>query len=235
MVAVSTPIAEQFPQVGDKVVVIHNGFPRGEFEGVTQERIQVFKKKHGLKDELLVGLVGRIKYLRKGQEYVVEAAAKLKNQYPQVRYLLIGSPFPGNEDHLERLRGLIAETGTESVVIYTGDEDDIKAAYGALDISVMASGLPEPFGGVVIESMAMELPVVGTNIGGTLEQVEDGMTGILIPPRNPEAMADALSKLLENSDLRIQMGKAGRTRFEALFEFEPFYSKIKDIYEEVSC
>lgn len=234
IVAVSTPIADQFSGAGRaKAAVIHNGFPRSEFEPVSPERIQTFKTRFGLQDELLVGLVGRIKFVRKGQEYLVQAAARLKQEYPGVKYLLIGSPFPGNEEHLERLQTLIDELGLKGQVIYTGDVDDIKAAYSALDISVLASGLPEPFGGVTIESMAMGKPVVGTAIGGTTEQIEDGVTGILIPPRDPDALAVAVARLLEDKDLREQMGKAGRKRFEECFEFEPFYQKIIKVYKEV--
>jgi glycosyltransferase involved in cell wall biosynthesis len=233
VVAVSTPIADQFAgKRRDKVTVIHNGFPLSEFDPVAESRILDFKARFDLQDELLVGLVGRIKFVRKGQEYLVEAAAKLKPCFPSVKFLLIGSPFPGNEEHLERLKLLIRELGLEGTVIYTGDVDDIKAAYSALDISVLASGLPEPFGGVTIESMAMGKPVVGTAIGGTTEQIEDGVTGILIPPRDPDALAAALGRLLEDKPLRERMGSAGRKRFEEEFEFEPFYSKIINLYNE---
>ncbi len=234
IVAVSTPIADQFEETRrNKVTVIHNGFPKAEFDPVPHERVQEFRDRFGLKDELIVGLVGRIKFIRKGQEYLVEAAAQLKERFPKVKYLLIGSPFPGNEEHLTRLQELIEKLGVENSVIYTGDVEDIKAAYSAMDVSVMASGLPEPFGGVTIESMALGKPVVGTNIGGTPEQIEDGVTGILVPPRDPEAMAGALSRLLEDKVLREKMGKAGRKRFEENFEFDPFYEKILKVYEEV--
>jgi glycosyltransferase involved in cell wall biosynthesis len=234
IVAVSTPIADQFEgRARKKVSVIHNGFPLSEFDPVSEERISAFKTRCGLHDELLVGLVGRIKFIRKGQEYLVEAAEKLKPHFPTVKYLLIGSPFPGNEEHLERLQAFIREKNLEDTVIYTGDVEDIKAAYSALDISVMASGLPEPFGGVTVESMALGKPVVGTNIGGTTEQIEDEVTGVLVPPRDPDAMARALARLLEDKSLREKMGEAGRQRFEKNFEFEPFYKKIRQVYEEV--
>ena len=235
ILSVSGPIADQFEgRLRDKVLVIHNGFPKSEFEPVSSERIRAFKSSFSLENEPLVGLVGRIKYVRKGQEYLAQAAALLKEQYPDVKYLIIGSPFPGNEEHLERLLHLVDELGVAEKFVFTGDVDDIKAAYGALDISVMASGLPEPFGGVTIESMALGKPVVGTAIGGTVEQIDDGGTGILVPPRDPNAMADALDKLLADPALCQQMGKSGRLRFEECFEFEPFYKKMMKTYSEVS-
>ncbi len=234
IIAISHSVAEQFHgKCKNKVVVLHNGYPKEEFEPVPVEKVQAFKDQFGLKNELLVGLVGRIKYVRKGQEYLVEAASILKPQFPNVKFLLIGSPFPGNEVHLTRLQELIAKLNVDDCVVYTGDADDIKAAYSALDISVMASALPEPLGGVTIESMAFEVPVIGTNIGGTIEIIEDEVSGILIPPRDPAAMANAIARLLEDDELRRRMGIAGRKRFEEKFEFKPYYKKILKLYEEV--
>lgn len=234
IIAVSTPIADQFAEKRRKKVnILYNGFPKEEFKQIEKKRVDLFKNKYGLKDELLVGLIGRIKFLRKGQEYLVQAAFLLKEKFPNVRYLIIGSPFPGNEDHLERLLKLIKSLGLKNIII-TGDVDDIKAAYSALDISVITSGLPEPFGGVVIESMAMGKPVIGTRCGGTIEQIDDGVTGILIPARDSIALSNALSMLIENDKMRESMGNAGRRRFLEKFEFESFYSKILKYYLEVS-
>ncbi len=234
IVAVSNAVAKQFDECRSrKVTVIHNGFPAREFEPVPETRIRAFKNAYGLKDELVVGLVGRIKFVRKGQEYLVEAAAALKSRFPDVRFLLIGSPFPGNEDHLLRLRRRIEELDVGHRVVITGDVGDIKAAYAAMDVSVMCSGTPEPFGGVVIEAMALGKPVVGTAIGGTPEQIEPSVTGLLIPPRDSVALADALARLLEDRALRERMGRSGRQRFETYFEFETSYRKIRAVYNEV--
>jgi len=234
VVAVSQAVADQFDGLGqDRVRVLHNGFPIEEFDAVSEDRQRTFRAAVGLRDEPLVGLVGRIKFVRKGQEYLVEAAAILQDRFPDVRYVLVGSAFPGNESHVEALKQRITALGVGDRVLLAGDVADIKAAYAAMDVVVMASGLPEPFGGVVVEAMAMGKPVVGSAIGGTLEQIADGVTGLLVPPRDPGALADALARLLENSALRQQMGEAGRRRFEELFAFEPFYASIMQLYEEV--
>ncbi len=232
IVAVSGPIAEQLSAT-TCVQVIHNGLPLSEAEAVSRDRVDAFRVQHNLGKARLVGLIGRIKYVRKGQEFLVDAAAELKLRFPDVRFLLVGSPFPGNEAHFERLRARIRERDVEDVVICTGDVDDIKAVYAALDVSVMASALPEPFGGVVIESMAFGVPVVGTAIGGTLEQVADGETGYLVPPGDAKSLAREIARLLEDDALRARMGQAGRKRFEQYFEFEMFYEKITALYREV--
>ena len=233
IVAVSRAIAAQFsPRSSSKVVVLHNGFPAAEFNAVPLERVDAFRARYGLGKAVLVGVVGRIKFGRKGQEVFVHAASLLKPEFPDVRFLVVGSPFPGNEEHGARLQQLIQDLGLEQEVVCTGDVEDVKAMYAALDISVMASGTPEPFGGVVVESMAMSKPVVGTNIGGTSEQILDGATGFLIPPEDASTMADALRKLFVDEDLKCAMGKRGRLRFESCFEFEEFYRKMNELYRQ---
>jgi glycosyltransferase involved in cell wall biosynthesis len=234
IIAVSEAMSRQFSrEIQTKVLTVHNGFPAEEFLAVPADRTHAFKTRFNLHQKVLVGLVGRIKFERKGQEYLVQAAALLQKRFPDVCYLIIGSPFPGNESHLDRLERLIEELGVKNQFVLTGDVADVKAAYSALDISLMTSGLPEPFGGVVVESMAMGVPVIGSDMGGTSEQIVNGETGLLVPPRNPEALADALQLLLSNEPLRKRMGMNARKRFEELFEFEIFYQKMAGVYDEM--
>jgi len=237
IICVSTPVAEQFDQFGHtkKILVIHNGFPVDEFENVGCERVENFRASHlppGSK--YLVGVVGRIKFHRKGQEVFVRAASLLQERFSDARFLCIGSPFPGNESHLTNLLDLIRELGLEDSVEYTGDIQDIKAAIKGLDILVLSSTQAEPFGGVVVEAMALSRPVVATEIGGSREQVVDGVTGYLVQPGSPGSMADGIEKLLESADRRQNFGERGRARFLEKFEFELFYKTILDLYEQAS-
>jgi glycosyltransferase involved in cell wall biosynthesis len=232
IICVSSPIAQQFNAhiLKDKIQVVHNGFPKDEFISTSPNRVNEFRQKYGIADHLVVGVVGRIKFQRKGQDVFVKAAHLLSDRYSNVKYMCIGSPFPGNEDHLHRLLCLIEELCLTDQFVYTGDVDDIKAAYAALDISVLPSVQPEPFGGVVIESMAMGKPVIGTKIGGTIEQIEDGKTGFLVEPGDPQALARAIEILISDEKLRHQFGENGRRRFLDLFEFERYYERMMKIY-----
>jgi glycosyltransferase involved in cell wall biosynthesis len=232
IISVSTPVSEQFtPRHRKKITVLYNGFPEEEFLPVDESRIAHFREQFGLKENnIVVGVVGRIKFLRKGQEVFVEAAGLLREKYPNARFLCIGSPFPGNEEHLNRLMGLIHQLNLETCVIYTGDVDDIKAAIAALDILVLPSVQPEPFGGVVIEAMALKKPVVATAIGGSIEQVVNNETGFLVKPGDVFDLANSLDVLLANESLRKQYGKVGYKRFISCFEFEDFYRKILSLY-----
>ena len=236
IICVSTPVAEQFEQYKNsrKIQVIHNGFPIDEFAGVSDDRVDQFRSKYaGAGITCLVGVVGRIKFQRKGQEVFVKAASLLRNKFPDVRFLCIGSPFPGNESHLVNLQRLIRELGLENYVLYTGDIEDIKAAIAALDILVLSSPQPEPFGGVVVEAMALSRPVIATKIGGSIEQVVEDVTGYLVEPGNAESMAIGIESLLNSPERRHRFVENGRARFLEQFEFEKFYQKILNLYEGV--
>ena len=213
-----------------KIYVVRDGFPKEEFLPVGEYRISEFKKKFNLEEYLLVGLVGRIIFQRKGQDVFVKSIKILENKIKNVKFLIIGSCYPGNEYHQKNLIKLIDKLNIKDHVILTGEIDDIKAVYSSLDISIMASAKPEPFGGVTIESMAYGKPVIGTNIGGTPEQIIHNHSGILIPPNDPEAMAEAILKLLDDSALRKEIGENAKHRFNHSFSFEEYYEKLMNCY-----
>jgi len=236
IICVSRTVAGQFTlsHARRKLCVLHNGIPKDEFSDVPASRVENFRCRYGLNGNPLIGLVGRIKIGRKGQDILLKAAAGIKAKFPAARFLLIGSPFQGNEDHLKIVQNLIHELRLHDTVIYTGDVDDIKAAYAALDISVQASVLPEAFSGVVVESMAMGKPVVASNCGSAREQIDDGKTGILVDPGDPSQLEAALTKLLNDENLRRELGRNARKRFMETFEFETFYQQMCTLYSSVS-
>jgi len=232
IVCVSQAVADQFSADlrAEKVVVIHNGIPQEEFAAAPRDQVEEFRQRFRLTEGPAVGVIGRIKVGRKGQEVFLQAASQLRHRFPEARFLLIGSPFPGNEAHLKEVLRLTRELGLEDCVVYTGDVGDPRIAHASLDVLVLPSGLPEPFAGVVIEAMAMGKPVIGTRHGGTCEQIEDGVTGLLVRPNDPQELAVALERLLSDAGLRRRMGEAGRARFLSLFEFERFYQAMLELY-----
>lgn len=229
IICVSRAVGDQFPD-NKKVIVINNGFPLEEFDGISTERIREFKNTYNLNYKLMVGVVGRIKLLRKGQETFIRAASMLKDKYPQIHFVIIGSPFSGNEDHLLKLKKMIDELDLKNSVTLTGDVEDIKAAISSLDIVVLPSALPEPFGGIVIEAMALCKPVVGTSIGGTIEQITEGENGFLFEAGNYSQLSSKLENLIINVQLRKKMGQSGRNTFLNKFEFTIFYNSIMSQY-----
>jgi glycosyltransferase involved in cell wall biosynthesis len=234
IICVSEAVAKQFPP-SKKVFVLHNGFPRNEFMTPQIGRIDAFRRHiHAQPADILVGLPGRIKLKRKGQEVFIRAAALLSARHPEARFIIIGAPFAGNELHLSELKNMARDLGVEARVLFAGEWQDMPAAYAALDVVVLASGQPEPFGGVIIEAMAMGKPVVGTSIGGTPEQIKNRETGLLVPANDADAMAAALETLLSDRYLRENMGKAARADYEKRFGFESFHAKLIEHYAAVA-
>ena len=125
---------------------------------------------------------------------------------------------------------LINELNISDNVILAGEQDRMDVVYSCIDISIMASAKPEPFGGVTIESMAYGKPVIGTNIGGTPEQIIHNQTGLLIPPNDPLEMASAIKRLIDDEELRTKMGNKGKRRFYENFLFDPYFDKITRFY-----
>jgi glycosyltransferase involved in cell wall biosynthesis len=236
IVCVSQTVADQFhPILRRKVRIIYDGLPASDIQAVRAERIRAFRTAFDLGDSPTIGLVGRIKWKRKGQEVFLRAASLVRDDFPDARFLCIGSPFPGNEEHLAALQRLAAELGMAHEWVVTGDVEDNLGAIAALDILVHPPSQPEPFSGAVIEAMALGKPVIGTEIGGTREQVEDNTTGLLVPPNNPYALAKALQKLLEDKSMAVEMGSRGRERYMNLFSWEPFYRSIMTEYSAIAA
>jgi glycosyltransferase involved in cell wall biosynthesis len=227
---VSRAIGGQFPP-SPKIEVLNNGIDLSEFPPITPQERHEARKSFGFSEsDLVAGTVGRLKFFRKGQEFLIQAAAQLQAQGKPVKLLLAGGPAPGAEDHFERMRQLAGQLGLADRVVFTSEIANPRPAYAAMDIFVLPSAQPEPFGGVVMEAMSLGLPVIGTRIGGTPDQIAEGETGFLIPPSDPKALAQALTRLIENPRLRESMGQAARTRIETRFPISETIRKIETHY-----
>lgn len=102
-----------------------------------------------------------------------------------------------------------------------------------MDVAIHASTNPEPFGRVLIEAMALGRPLIAPREGGPLEIVVDGETGLLVPPRDPRALAGAIDRLVADAGLRIRMGAAGRARVEAVFDIRHHVAAMEAIFDEM--
>jgi len=233
IVCVSSAVADQFDETikREKTCVIYDGIPEPPVESLSV--VQDFRRRFGIGAENrgVAGVIGRIKFGRKGQETFVRAAALLRPRFPHARFIITGSPFPGNEQHLERLQVLIRELGVEDNVIFTGEMDDVGPVYASLDVLVLSSGLPEPFGLVLIEAMARRVPVIATRAGGPGEITDDGRAGILVAPNDPQDMADAIGRVFEDTEAARRIGEAGRRRYETMFQEQKFVDQMVALYQ----
>jgi len=205
-----------------KIWVIQNGLDPTPFEKARSGRI---RPTLGISpDEIVVVCVANFRSA-KGHEVLLDAAHILKQKGLQFSLWLVG-----DGDLRPAMEVKVEELGLSQIVRFLGRRADIPDVLADADIFVLAShweGMP----GAIMEAMAAKLPVVATNVGGTAELVVEGETGLLVPPRNPELLASALERLINNKKLRISMGVAGHRRIVTHFRIE---DKVRD-QEEVYC
>jgi glycosyltransferase involved in cell wall biosynthesis len=163
-------------------------------------------------DVPVVGLVGRLQPW-KGQDQLLRAQAILRERGQRVHTVIVGGDAYGlSPEYAASLKPLAAQLGVADAVTWTGEVPDAGPYIDRMDILVNASH-PEPFGIVLLEGMARGVAVVAVDAGGPAEIIEHGHTGMLARSGEPAALADALEPLLESSELRARVGRAGRQLF----------------------
>ncbi|MBI4469208.1 MAG: glycosyltransferase [Acidobacteria bacterium] len=172
---------------------------------------------------LLVGTIGRLSP-EKGHQYFINAANLVLQRFPDARFVIVGEgPLR------ETIEARIRSAGLGGRVILTGLRRDIPELLAALDIFVLTSifeGLPL----TLLEAMASGKPVVVPSIDGIPDAVDDGLTGLLVPPCNPERTAEAIIELLDQPSRRQEMGEAGRRRIEGAFTLERMIQDTEALY-----
>jgi D-inositol-3-phosphate glycosyltransferase len=170
---------------------------------------------------------------RKGNDTVIEAIAAM----PGTELVIAGGPDPGRlreDPEVARLRRVADACGAADRVCFTGRvaHADVPALLGSADIVVSAPWY-EPFGIVPVEAMACGKAVVVSAVGGHLDTVEDGVTGRLVPPRDPAALTAALTQLLAEPGLRRRLGTAGAARAAARYSWDKIAAETEAVYDRV--
>lgn len=167
----------------------------------------------------VVGMVARLEPW-KGQQLFLQAASVVARRRPDVQFAIVGGAILGWEgDYGQQLRGQAARAGLSERVHFTGHQDDPYPWADAFDVAVTAS-VGEPFGLVTVEAMALGKPVVGVDSAGTAEIIEDGVSGVLVPPGDPQAMAGAILDVLCDSWLRSRIAAGATARAEQFSDVE---------------
>ncbi|MFO7870639.1 MAG: glycosyltransferase [Kiritimatiellia bacterium] len=231
VIAVSKAASGRFAGFpGSKVRLIYNGIDVGTFQ-VREARMEI-RKEFGLEGKLVVGTVGQL-IPAKGHGRLIEAVPAINRALEQaVRFLVVGR---GESDYEEALRAKAAELGVEKTVVFVGYRRDIPAVMNALDVVVLATEHKEGLSRVILEAMAAARPVVATDIGGNPEIVADGKTGILVPPADTGALADAVVGILSDAAKQHAMGERGKRRVEAEFSLTDNVRRIQQVYDELLC
>jgi glycosyltransferase involved in cell wall biosynthesis len=223
-------------------VTVHSGVDFAPFANARPMRHAV-RAQLGLPDGAIVlGTVGRLVPI-KGQDCLVDAFARLAVRYRDLHLLLVGDgPLRGNLVAQARSLGLrvvdspgaAAGPGAsgEGTVHLLGLRRDVPRLLAAMDLFVLPS-LNEGMGRVLVEAMAMELPCVASRVSGIPDVVADGETGVLVPPRHPEALARAIGTMLDDPERVREMGRRGRQKVVPAFSVERMVEKLAELYREL--
>ncbi len=163
----------------------------------------------------------------KGHQSLLEAAREILGAVPQARLLLAGE---GPQE--KNIRKKIEELGIGEAVILPGPQNDIPRFLNTLDVFVFPS-LQEALGTAVLEALAMKKAVVASRVGGIPEIIEEGRTGLLIDPQKPSAIAEKVIGLLQNPELRRQMGEQGRRMVETHYDNRLMVRRMEELYREL--
>jgi glycosyltransferase involved in cell wall biosynthesis len=225
-IAASRTIAANLEQDGiaaDRIEVVHDGVNIGYIDKQpSADAHATFWLPHG------APLIGNVAALapHKGQRHLVDAMALVVRDMPDARLLILG-----DGELRETLQQQIAELGLERHVTLAGFRHDALGLMRSLDLFVMSS-VTEGLGSSILEAMACERAVVGTQAGGIPEVISHEVTGILVAPRDAAAMAGAIVQLLRDRARRTQMGAAGRARVVSEFSVEALVERTAKVYEQ---
>jgi len=213
--------------------VIYNPFDGNSFKNkyISSQILSDF----GLteKDRIITN-VGRLDWW-KGHDYFLQAIAEVIKTEPNIKVLIVGSTGERMkcQKYYLRLQKLVSELNLSNFVIFTGFRPDIPHILSASDILVHSASEPEPFGRVAVEGMLAGLPVIATAAGGILEIIEDQVTGILIPPKNVNALTKAIKKLLNNQLLAKRLGNCAQKSALKRFSLNGHVKAVETIYSKI--
>ena len=216
-----------------KQTLIYNGVDLKAFQASPEEvetlRAEFFSAEPDA--ALLVGVVTRITP-EKGIHILVRAMQELKGR-TNVKLLIVGGPyFQKDADYMDTLKQEVTDLGVEGSVIFTGFLSDTRIVTSLLDIVLVPSIIPEACPRTIIEAMAVGKPVIATPLGGSKELVTPE-TGVLVPPEDASAVADAIATLSTDRERLAEMGRAARERAVQLFNSEKNTALTEAVYTEL--
>jgi glycosyltransferase involved in cell wall biosynthesis len=182
--------------------------------------------------EIIIALVGRISRW-KGQKVLLNSFYNISKTHQNVKLAFVGSPPPNQELFLEELQDQIITLKLSEKVIVIPFIDQISEVWQSIDIAVVPSTEPEPFGLVAVEAMLAKKPVIASNHGGLTEIIVNKKTGFLVEPNNADALSEALFKLIENPDLRNEFGENGYERAIQEFSIEKYVQNFESVFSKL--
>lgn len=214
-----------------RIEVIHNFIDDGRFNHVSRDEAQRVRAELGLDPTCkLIGAIGDV-IPRKGLIHLIRALSTIVRAIPDAHLLCIGHQ---QSEYADRCRAEAERRGLGGYVTWTGARCDIERVLAALDVYVLPS-LEENMPLAVLEAMASGCAVVATAVGGIPECVVHQQTGLLVPPANPDLLADAVIDVLSDAELRRRWGQAGRRRVAERFSVERGVSQLERVFRQVAA
>jgi len=208
-----------------KISVIPNGVNPLNIE-ITDSK--TLRSRYAAPWEKIVLYVGRLVY-EKGPQVLLEAAARILSRRRDIKFVFVGEGVLK-----DKLVKRAKDMGILEKTYFTGfiDDNELATLYHISDVAVFPS-LYEPFGIVVLEAMWAGTPVIVSDVGGPAEYVENGVTGVKVPPQDPEALAAAIESLLDNKEYAYYLSRNGLKKAREEFTWENIGRKTVEIYREV--
>lgn len=242
MVAISAAVRANLLSYGvpaHKVCLVHNGVDTAAYARVGAATGERVRQELGIGEGCpVVGTIGQ-PVPRKRLEDLVQAAALVRERFPEAVFVVVGHPISaGGVRYEQKVKRLLDDMGLREHFVFTGFRLDIPEILSAFDLFVLASE-EEPFGLVIIEAMAAARPVIATRVGGIPEILEDtlsqplpqgeGQWGLLVPPRKPAALAEAIMALLDDRERAQAMGRRGKRVVEERFSVSAQVRSIESV------
>jgi glycosyltransferase involved in cell wall biosynthesis len=208
----------------NKVEVIYNGIDVQEYYQVPQDECNMIRTEYNISDDaFVIGFIGRLHPV-KNLDVLLDAFSLIQ---PRTKNALL--VLAGRGEMLDQLRELTRSLGIGNNIVFLGHQTEITKILKTFDILVLPSRI-EGFGLVLLEAMASGVPVIATNVGGIPEVVEDGITGLLVSPGDPNVLASAIYRLFNNQDLVDRLRMEGIRLVNHKFTIQKTTESIEDLY-----
>lgn len=224
--AAASELAERERVPPEKITTIHNGFDMSDLSLVDQKNVASIVERFKIGSNSFV--IGNVSHLRpeKGHRFFIDAIRKVRPIIPDLRVLIVGGDGPA----LRPLQAAIVEHRLSETVFLTGYVENVLDYVSLMDVCCLTPISNEGFSNAVLEQMAMGKPVIATDVGGNREAISNGVSGIIVPPQNGDAVAEAILKLYRDDKLRNLIGREAKERVEKDFSIQKMIVDTEDFY-----
>jgi glycosyltransferase involved in cell wall biosynthesis len=230
---------------GKRVIVPSNVIARHMIEdfGVLRDRVRLIPRSVAVekfkytdpqkkrRKEFNVGIIGRLTPI-KGHLDFIKAMHKASRTVQDLKIWIVGDAPASKDGYKEQIKVMTRRLGLWHCTEFLGSQKDIPEIVSHLDLLVLATTTQEAFGRVIIEAQAAGVPVIATAVGGVVDIIDDGKTGLLVPPGDPQSMADATIKIFKDKELASRIAAAAYERVKDRYTVELMVNKTIEVYQE---